>query len=177
MKSFDEMVAAKCGNYHYTKLSPKDGNAATCFAGAITYAANVFVNSLMLGGSYHYNKEDKLELLEHLKAITSVLDKYQEEGPMIDECFRLGFVTWYDGLNHHIGITYNAKWLKGEYVNKVLAIRGDDCRQVMVQPGPAPYFIGTPHRLQTTEQMLDLLNKACAEFKRKVQREFNIATL
>lgn len=54
---------------HYSsKLTTFDNNslAARVFCGAMLYATSVFGNSLMLGGAYRTNFEDKKKILEHL---------------------------------------------------------------------------------------------------------------
>lgn len=66
---------------HYSSKSTTFDNnslAARVFCGAILYATFVFGNSLMLGGAYRTNFEDKKEILEHLREITSILSKYEK---------------------------------------------------------------------------------------------------
>ena len=52
--------------------------AARVFCGAMSYAANVFCNRLMLGGAYQTNFEDKKKILNNLREITSILAKYEK---------------------------------------------------------------------------------------------------
>lgn len=52
--------------------------AARVFRGAMIYAAEVFCNSLMLGGAYQTNFEDKKKILDNLREITSILAKYEK---------------------------------------------------------------------------------------------------
>ena len=64
---------------HYNlKSTTFDNNslAARVFCGAMTYATFVFGNSLMLGGAYQTNFEDKKKILEHLREINFILSKY-----------------------------------------------------------------------------------------------------
>lgn len=66
---------------NYTKpcaLDPNEEGASNSFAGALAYASNVFVNRLILGGAYSTNQDDKMVILEHLKAIMHVIEKYQK---------------------------------------------------------------------------------------------------
>lgn len=57
-----------------------DDKAANIFAGAITYAINVFSNHMILGGMHQYNREDKMEILDNLRNIAAIIEKYQKEG-------------------------------------------------------------------------------------------------
>lgn len=59
-------------------LNGKDDKTANIFAGAITYAVNVFTNHMMLGGMHLYNGEDKMEILDNLQNIATILEKYQK---------------------------------------------------------------------------------------------------
>mgnify|MGYP003443515921 FL=1 len=66
---------------HYnSKSTTFDNNslAARVFCGAMLYATFVFGNSLMLGGAYQTNFEDKKKILEHLREITFILSKYEK---------------------------------------------------------------------------------------------------
>ena len=66
---------------HYnSKSTTFDNNslAARVFCGAMIYATSVFGNSLMLGGAYRTNFEDKKKILEHLQEITFILSKYEK---------------------------------------------------------------------------------------------------
>ena len=66
---------------HYnSKSTTFDNNslAARVFCGAMVYASSVFVNSLLLGGAYRTNFEDKKEIFEHLQEITFILSKYEK---------------------------------------------------------------------------------------------------
>ena len=60
-------------------LNGDDDKTANIFAGAITYAANVFANYMMLGGMHQYNREDKMEIMDNLRNIAAILEKYQKE--------------------------------------------------------------------------------------------------
>lgn len=42
------------------------------------YATFIFGNSLMLGGAYRTNFEDKKKILEHLREINFILSKYEK---------------------------------------------------------------------------------------------------
>ena len=64
---------------HYNSKSTtfdNNSSAARVFCGAMLYAT--FGNSLMLGGAYRTNFEDKKEILEHLREINSILSKYEK---------------------------------------------------------------------------------------------------
>ena len=66
---------------HYnSKSTTFDNNslAARVFCGAMIYASFVFGNSLMLGGAYQTNFEDKKKILEHLREINFILSKYEK---------------------------------------------------------------------------------------------------
>ena len=66
---------------HYTSKSTTFDNnslAARVFCGAMAYAASVFVSSLLLGGAYRTNFEDKKEIFEHLQEIDFILSKYEK---------------------------------------------------------------------------------------------------
>ena len=66
---------------HYnSKSTTFDNNslAARVFCGAMIYASFVFGNSLMLGGAYRTNFEDKKEIFEHLQEINFILSKYEK---------------------------------------------------------------------------------------------------
>lgn len=58
-------------------LDPENQRACNVFNGALTYACNVFINRLILGGSYQVNMETKLKVLDHLRAITEALSEYR----------------------------------------------------------------------------------------------------
>lgn len=59
-------------------LDPNEEGASNSFAGAMAYASNVFMNRLILGGAYSTNQDDKMIILEHLKAIMDIIAKYQK---------------------------------------------------------------------------------------------------
>lgn len=66
---------------HYSSKSTTFDNnslAARVFCGAMIYATFIFGNSLMLGGAYRTNFEDKKKILEHLREITFILSKYEK---------------------------------------------------------------------------------------------------
>ena len=66
---------------HYnSKSTTFDNNslAARVFCGAMTYATSVFISSLLLGGAYRTNFEDKKKILEHLREINFILSKYEK---------------------------------------------------------------------------------------------------
>lgn len=56
------------------RLDPKEERTSLIFEGAINYASWIFINRLMLGGAYETNKSKKMEILDHLKAITNILE-------------------------------------------------------------------------------------------------------
>lgn len=57
----------------------KDTLASSVFAHLINTAALVFSNRLILGGSYQVNYEDKMEILNNLRKISKILDKYYKD--------------------------------------------------------------------------------------------------
>lgn len=66
---------------HYnSKSTTFDNNslAARVFCGAMDYATSVFISSLLLGGAYRINCEDKKEIFEHLQEIDFILSKYEK---------------------------------------------------------------------------------------------------
>ena len=66
---------------HYnSKSTTFDNNslAARVFCGAMIYAKSVFTSSLLLGGAYRTNFEDKKEIFEHLQEIDFILSKYEK---------------------------------------------------------------------------------------------------
>lgn len=56
-----------------------DTRAASIFAHLMTTASLVFCNRLIFGGAYENNTKDKIEILENLKNINKILDKYTIE--------------------------------------------------------------------------------------------------
>jgi len=50
--------------------------SGTYFAHLIAKAAMVFGNQLILGGAYTINEEDKLVILDHLREVTRLVEKY-----------------------------------------------------------------------------------------------------
>lgn len=53
--------------------------AADSFYDYIKRATLVFINHLMLGGSYRVNEEDKKQVQTALEIINYIIDKYQKE--------------------------------------------------------------------------------------------------
>lgn len=66
--------------HYHSKSTTFDNNslAARVFCGAMIYATSVFANSLMLGGAYRTNFEDKKKILEHLREINFILSNYEK---------------------------------------------------------------------------------------------------
>lgn len=65
---------------HYANANTLDTEfqeASNVFGGAILYATNVFINRLILGGAYTTNQEDKMIIMDSLKTITKILEKYE----------------------------------------------------------------------------------------------------
>lgn len=58
-------------------INGKDDRCGQIFAGCIHYASMIFGSYLILGGAYQTNEEDKKELLDLLKRINQILDKYE----------------------------------------------------------------------------------------------------
>ena len=66
--------------HYHSKSTTFDNNslAARVFCGTMVYATSVFVSSLLLGGAYRINFEDKKEIFEHLEEINFILSKYEK---------------------------------------------------------------------------------------------------
>lgn len=69
---------AECREQH-CKLDENRQLASDVFNGAIRYASLVFINRLMYGGAYETNKEDKMKILDLLRELNKILDKYAED--------------------------------------------------------------------------------------------------
>ena len=63
--------------YNACKLDTNDVLASTVFAQLINIASLIFIYRLMLGGKYELNIDDKGIILDALRNIEEVLEKYE----------------------------------------------------------------------------------------------------
>lgn len=80
LQNLSSMLVQDYLEHYNSKSTTFDNNslAARVFCGAMIYASFVFGNSLMLGGAYRTNFEDKKKILEHLREINFILSKYEK---------------------------------------------------------------------------------------------------